>query len=308
MNKKGFVLSIVFVFMLILIVIATSFVVLTNNEVRTAQQQVDVLKAFFLAEAGIEKALYELSKDATYTGETASLGEGVYSVSLIPLNGQVQIDSKGFIPNEVTPRVWRQVRVIAERPINPITADSAVTAMSAGKNMEVKGNAIIDGKTQAGVKVPRAQMVSKKGSAEILGTPDILENPSPTFEEIFGMTEEEMKALATVYTDPPNNVPNPANGVTWIEGDAQYTQSGWIGQGVLIVTGNLRLTGGVFKGVIYVMGSVDTQAGNAYIKGALMVAGDGDFAGTTNIVYDIAEINGAGKYYPYKVVSWEEIR
>ena len=117
-----------------------------------------------------------------------------------------------------------------------------------------------------------------------------------------------MKTFATVYTEAQNNEPDPANGITWIEGDANYTMKWWDGQGILIVTGNLKLTGGVFEGIIYVMGDLDGQAGGAYVKGGIVIGGDAKIAGTSSIVYDAVTIDNAGKSYPYEIDSWEEIR
>jgi hypothetical protein len=262
-----------------------------------------------LAEAGVEKALYRLTMDDTYTGEVgAVLGDGTFTVQITNLSdGKKQVDSGGFIPNSTNPSAVRKIRVIAKRPDNPATAGACVVGLTEGKNFIFTGNATIDGKTGSAVQVPNLNMVTVKGGPQIIGNPPIAENTPPSFKDTFGLTEEEMKALANVYENPKNNFPNPANGITWVEGDAQYTKSGWCGQGILIVTGDLILTGGVFNGIIYVMGNADVSAGNADVNGAVFIKGEAKFAGINSVEYDVAAVNGVGQYYPYKVISWEEI-
>lgn len=311
MNKKGFILNFVLIFMAILVVAATSFIILTNNEIRAVRQQTDSLKAFFLAEAGIEKCLFKLTKKENYTGEKdVALGEGVYDVNVTSLIGKKQIDATGYIPDKTSPRAYRKVRVIAKRRTSAVTADSAVTGLTKGKEIIVTGNSTIDGKAGPGIKVPDLDMVSIAGSGEVKGDPNVLEKePLPSFNDVFGMTKEEMKTLATVYTDtkPKNNIPSPANGITWIEGDRQYTQTGWYGEGILIVTGNLRLTGGVFNGVIYIMGDADLSAGNVDVNGAMIMQSDAKFAGFSSVEHDSTAIANISNYYPYEISSWEEL-
>lgn len=309
MNKKGFILSLVLIFLLILVLIATTFIVLTNNEIRIARQQTDSLRAFYLAEAGIEKALFELAGNRDYTGEKNTLGEGVYDVSVSPPNGVRQIDSTGYIPNETSPRAVRQIRVRANEQTHPITLGAALTGLTSGNDIWIRGTANIDGKTVAGIEVPDKSVIDRGGGATISGNPDILEEvPPATFEEIFGLTEAEMKAFATVYTNPGNNFPDPANGITWIDGDANYTKKEWSGSGILIVTGDLKLTGGTFRGVIYVKGSLDGQAGNSDVRGGIVMGGEARISGTSSIIYDSTEITNAGNSYPYKIDTWQEVR
>lgn len=309
MNKKGLVLSLVLIFLLILVLIATTFIVLANNEIRIARQQTDSLKAFFLAEAGIEKALFELPRNTNYTGEQDTLGEGVYDVTVSPPNGVRQIDSTGYISNKTSPRAVRQIRVMAKEQTHSITLGAALTGLTSGKDIWVRGTANIDGKTVAGIEVPDRDVIDKGGSAIISGNPDILEEvPPATFEEIFGLTEAQMKAFAAVYNNPSNNFPDPANGITWIDGNANYTKKGWSGKGILIVTGDLKLTGGTFEGVIYVKGSLDGQAGNSDVRGAIVMGGEARISGTSSIIHDPTEITNASNSYPYKIDTWQEIR
>ncbi len=305
MNRRGIAFIIVLGFTLLLGVISTGFIILTNNEITFCRKIVDSHKAFYLAEAGIEKATFALAKNDAYAGETnIALGGGAYDVVVTQVGAQKQIDAIGYVPTKAAPRARREILVTTVRPDNPIAVTSAVTG---GGAVTVSGNAKIKGKDLAGITVPSGTSVSISGSATVSGDPQIAYSPTPTFEAVFGMSETQMKLLATVYTNPNNNVPNPANGVTWIEGNATYTSSQWEGDGILIVTGNLELRGGEFKGVIYVKGSATVGVGNPEIEGALISLGTGDYKGSSEIKYEEEEIEDIKNYYPYTIFSWKEV-
>ena len=74
--------------------------------------------AFNLAEAGVEKALYELSKsESNYQGETETLlGNGTFSVILKPLDsaGQVEILSTGTVQGARFLKVEKKIRVVVQ--------------------------------------------------------------------------------------------------------------------------------------------------------------------------------------------------
>lgn len=66
MNRKGFVLIVVMAFVVILITSAAGFIKLSNNEIRATMHQGDSMKAFYIAEGGIDKAkqvLYNSFRD-----------------------------------------------------------------------------------------------------------------------------------------------------------------------------------------------------------------------------------------------------
>ncbi|HWP45572.1 MAG TPA: hypothetical protein VNM22_00290 [Candidatus Limnocylindrales bacterium] len=74
--------------------------------------------AFNLAEAGVEKALHELSKsESNYQGETETLlGNGTFSVILKPLDsaGQVEILSTGTVQGARFLKVEKKIRVVVQ--------------------------------------------------------------------------------------------------------------------------------------------------------------------------------------------------
>ena len=115
-----------------------------------------------------------------------------------------------------------------------------------------------------------------KGSADIEGTVS-QQDTTFVFEEIFGYTKAEIENGAThLYVDPENNI-LPVDNVTWVNfvenDDFQITDNNWEGSGLLIINGDMRISGGDFTGIIWVVGSL-VVTGNPNIQGALYVEGD----------------------------------
>jgi len=109
--------------------LATAFlynILATNSSFkRTANLQV----AFNLAEAGIDKAIAELSRSSsTYVGEEDTpLGGGTFSVSVLPSEedaGEILIVSTGYVPHSFAPRAKRTVRVSVRRRDNSLVITS----------------------------------------------------------------------------------------------------------------------------------------------------------------------------------------
>jgi len=124
------------------------------------------------------------------------------------------------------------------------------------------------------------------------------------FEDVFGVSKEDLKLVAqndypdTYYETPFNN--DLASEITWINtpGDeSQVTSSGWSGSGILIVENDLKMTGGTFTGVIWVMGELNMITGNPLINGAIFIesgaTGEAKVAGNAEINYDEAAVQNA---------------
>ncbi len=76
MNKKGFVLIVVMTFLSVLFIGGSSYLYMVTNETRHTERQVDMQKAFFLAEAGIERAIWRVKNNSVVSTETFQLSEG----------------------------------------------------------------------------------------------------------------------------------------------------------------------------------------------------------------------------------------
>ena len=88
-NKKGVILILTFIVMVTLTVIVAAFLYMTSIQIKSAGYDLLSAKALWLAEAGIQKAVWNLKtpvtsggqgEDWTTAGATESLGDGSYTM------------------------------------------------------------------------------------------------------------------------------------------------------------------------------------------------------------------------------------
>ncbi|MDA3813059.1 MAG: hypothetical protein PF570_02275 [Candidatus Cloacimonetes bacterium] len=155
--------------------------------------------------------------------------------------------------------------------------------------------------------------LSVTGHSDIVG--DIEENVDIDFNTIFGSTMAQMRAIAdNDYVDPPNNV-SPINGITYIEGDAHFTNHHWSGSGILIVDGDFHMTGGTFDGIIWVEGGRFMMSGNGLVNGSIFANSDPDeqtkVTGNCDIYYSQTIVQQLLSTYnitpdrEIKILSWD---
>jgi len=210
--------------------------------------------------------------------------------------------------------------------IRPPTGDEIKAALEAGGNVTVRGNATISGDLMNDIKAIIAETVDPQGSYTIEPPlPDgISESPECTmetpylgcfadffpgypyedyFEYVFKMKKDEVKELAqsgkNTYYSTFVRDPEDVAGITWVDDPdgvgSQITSFGWHGEGILIVNGDLTMTGGTFNGILWVIGTLEIGAGNPVINGAVVVesatTADAALKGTLSINYDKDKID-----------------
>lgn len=304
-KEQGSAMILAIVVLFIIFIIGASIVFLSENETRKTVKSNKQNEAIYIADGGVEKALWEINRTSGYAGEAnIVLGSGTYTVTVSTPAGypdQREIISTGQIGS-----YQRKIKVLCERLPGGITVNSA---LACGGNVNMGGNASVAGVTLTGVLVPVGCSVSTAGGASVSGTPATGNAPFPAFEDIFGLTMAQMKGFATTkYTNPGNN---PAcTGITWIDGDLKASSSGWHGTGITIVNGDFDMSGGDFTGVIYVVGTF-RMTGNARIDGSILSQSMADVTGifgTADIAYSPAAIDQANNVYPFKINTWQEVK
>ena len=124
-NKKGTVLIASYLVITVLAILGSAFVSRSISEVRVAQRQKNSMDAFYLAEAGIDKALVYLRSLPNPPGGTGpfdplggsqGLGSGGYTITIDPDDNnpstslkRYKIISSGFVGNVTDPEVTRQL-------------------------------------------------------------------------------------------------------------------------------------------------------------------------------------------------------
>jgi hypothetical protein len=306
----------VFVIGVVVVIFGLSLAFLISYQAKSNAQSKKSTRAFYMADAGVERSIYEFNQSTgpyTFGGTEIFLPDNInpegsfvitYSSSPVIPDTWV-VNSTGYIPKAVNPQAIRRIEAVCQKPASPITVNGA---LAAGGNVTVGGNASVDGGTLAGVLVPPGYTATTQGSGDIDGTPPTSTAPFPTFQAIFGISFAEMENIAEIkYNLPANNAP--ADGITWCNGDFMVTTNSWTGEGILIVNGNFKMTGGHFNGVIYVKGTFD-MAGNAEVLGAAFSENTANIELTTGhsqLTYDASAESLAESLYPFKVISWKEI-
>jgi len=295
-NKKGFILLASYMIIAVLVILTTAFSTRSLGERRVADKDRDALQAFWLAEAGIDRAISELSTISLDTRISNTLGSGktyTYYVQQLSTTKYL-INSKGGIPGTAkndTNNIIYRAETIVERPVNDADSSSITSAITASGDITVRGNAEVNG--------------------------DIDPNVILDFEEIFGISKETMEnSVVNVFTDPENNVSGVTSS-TWVNLDSidemQISDSGWTGNGILVVNGDMRITGGHFEGVIWVIGTL-WVSGNPVIDGAIYVESGAEFettlTGSPIINFDSDATSDAFYYLPSNLppylAGWRE--
>jgi len=149
------------------------------------------------------------------------------------------------------------------------------------------------------------------GSADINGT--TTEGSTFSFNDVFGTDGATLKNdYSNVVVDPANNY-QPVEGLTWFETDTatkvSMTNTGWSGSGVMVVEGDLQITGGTFNGIIWVTGNCDLDvSGNVNINGAIFVEGDASLlVGNPTLTFSGDEVDDALGGLDEDMISWKEV-
>ena len=280
----------VYMVVVVLVIIATAFAARSIGEKRAADKERDSIQALWLAEAGVDRAIAELPN----TPLPGTLGTGTYYTQTTALgSGKYLINSTGGVPliTASSNNAICKISAVVQQPLNPANPGNVTSAITAN------GDVVL------------------KGAAKVNGTVD--DNTVFNFTDIFGMSKDDLKSRATHhYADPPSNV-TPVDHITWVDTnlatEMSITTNGWTGDGILVVNGDLKITGGTFSGIIWVIGTLRVS-GNPVINGAMYVESgatiDTVLTGTPVVNYDSSAVNAAFGFLPSNlpphILSWKE--
>jgi hypothetical protein len=272
-NNSGAILALVVIILVVVNVLGIGLLSQSAMNAIEVVKKVQSNQAFWIAEGGLGMAISYLPDTNPFSG---TLGNGEYNVTITPVSGfsyRWTIESVGSV-NIVT----RRIRVVV------VVRPDVTTAMMVSGDLDVK-------------------------SAAVKITGDVNENTTPCFEDVFGVTKEEMQDNATYeYTSPLINQ-MPVEKITWINNNFKITKTGsWVGRGIVIVNGDLDMTGGTFDGIIWVIGELFIS-GNPVINGSIFVEGkatvDTTITGTAEISFHQSAIEDAFSNLS-TVLSWQE--
>lgn len=291
-NNRSVVLVYSLLVTLVLSILLGSLYFSSINENLQANQYVNSMRAFWLAEAGIAtvKANPGLSAISGNLGGS-NYAYNVSAPQVVPDTGNVYwiVNSTGTVTLPSGSSVSRTLTTT----IKTAGADSAKFpyAIDTTAALEIKGNAVtING--------------------------DFKEQDNAiNFPNMFGVSQAAMKAAAThLYTDSDFNAP--VDGITWVDvasGNTLNIAGDLTGSGILIINGNARFSGTViFNGIIYVIGTL-TMTGNVTTNGSLVAESsaeaDTTLSGSINVSFDLPQIENAllnVQFLNKQIVAWRD--
>lgn len=289
MGKRGIALIMAFFVILFISILGASFFARVMNENRLVNRYVNSTRALWLAEAGVSKAIGNMPNPVSGTIGNANWQYNVPAPTHIGSGEYYQINSTGSVVT-LFGTISRSLSVIART--DPVSPDNFQHAIRTTSNLRIGGSAEVNG--------PQEEFASLN------------------FANLFEHSKDEVKSFAThLYTNPPVDV-TPVNGITWVDcvgpnpPSLKISSSGWSGSGILVVSGDAEITGGIFNGIIYVIGKL-RMAGNPIINGTILAESqidiDTTIVGNVTINYDrdaiIAALQALQFLSPV-VVSWQE--
>lgn len=150
-SERGYILLSALAFVGILILGAGGLFGYTTEYARYERGAIANSQALALAEAGIDKAIYELNQNANYTGETGTaLGAGTISISIASDGSSgKRITAIGYVPSSANPRATRTVKATANINTSVVSFRFGVQVGEGGISMNngsrITGNVFSNG-------------------------------------------------------------------------------------------------------------------------------------------------------------------
>jgi hypothetical protein len=274
------------------------------------------------------------------------------SANLYLLASESFITKGGSVRQGATRRLGSTVRVLSVNVTVPSAAVTTMGSVTVGASTIVSGSddvpaALVSmcpattGDVQEGIRTTSSTTVNISGT--VIGNDSVYRTSSvdsTTFTSYGGLDWDSLTALATqslsqatVLAAPVNsggnctgstvtNFGSPSDSICAdylpvIFRDGNLTlSSGSVGQGILLVSGNLAMAGVTFYGVIIVQGRV-SMTGNNDIYGTLMSknlsGGTQSLGGNSTITYSSCAVNRAIAYstagdgYPLETRGWVDL-
>lgn len=247
---------------MLLSVLGVGLTQVTTNEYQAVMHERSATKAYFVAEAGMEKAVKELNASSVYagTGGPVSFGGGEYviTVSAGPTATRKVVTATGYFPSQAAPESTRVIRSLSFIDLDDVPFTYGMQSGAGG--IYVQGSARVTGDLYSNGLIS----VTSSRTPAVIGNATAVTSITAGAGKISGTRT----APAPVRTLPSFNwawweTKAAAGGTLASFSMSNGTQS----LGPKVITGNFSLTGGTLTitGPVWVKGSV-TISGNCLIK------------------------------------------
>jgi Tfp pilus assembly protein PilX len=294
MNRRGIALVLGLYVIMVLSVLSASYLYKQVNMSFLSNRYADSTQAFWVAEGGIQAAR---NNNLTQSSISGAIGAGSFVANIANINSSdyYEVVSTGTVGN-----ITRTIdAVVSTRDVD---ADKFPFGIESTVAINFKGSSTVYGEN------------TPKPVAKKTRDPEYYkQNSNFSFADLFCFSTTEIKSISTIYNNtwPSGNI----SGINWVIAPSSHFNGNVAGSGILIVEGDLRITGTInFDGIIYVIGELD-MAGTAYVGGAILAESaatfDTDITGTADIEHSITKISVALdniKYRSPQIVSWKELQ
>ena len=111
-HARGYVLLVTLVASGLILITFSTLVNYVSQYAKSTRRAVATSQVLALAEAGIDKAIYEMNADGSYAGETnTALGAGTFTTSIATIDSNTKrITSVGYSPDNINPIATKEVK------------------------------------------------------------------------------------------------------------------------------------------------------------------------------------------------------
>ncbi|HIE35744.1 MAG TPA: hypothetical protein EYP89_00710 [Candidatus Omnitrophica bacterium] len=307
MIKKGVVLLLSLFVIVVLAVLGMAILFRSISERFLVQRFKESTQAFWLAEAGISKAIKELKEDFDITGSClwlTDLGVGQYCVDIsVSGDNKRLIKSYGYIPSKQTYRIKRTIEVEVRGNLPPSTFYSDAL-YSAGK-IEISGNAY-----HVVGDVRYAESINNTNNIDgtVIHDPSINPLLELDFQQLLEISqsqgnyynEERLQEIREGndsfptnfwYTEPtnPNDPTTGTPNVVYIEGDLELNGNVEVGGFFIVMGEEAEINGnGQIEGAVYISDKFEIHGGgnNLNLNGGIWAGGEIELKGHAEVVYN----------------------
>jgi hypothetical protein len=320
MNNRGMILLLSFGIIAVLSLLGSAVVSRSVNEANFARRHLETAQAFWLAEAGVNKALKDLRSNYNLSSISATtLGSGGYLAAIVSqADGSRMVTATGYVPSAGAARSQRvlQVRMYRANALPPNFFNNIIYG---GGNIVLNGNSFeLEGD------VRYAGTISGNTSRiEGTITPDASINPLTHLD--FNQLRSISQSQGNYHDAGHLNGPFPSSfwynqslgipNVVFLEGNLNLSGNITVG-GFFVVGGEVvcdaSISGNVaFQGCIYTLGRFTISGGgNALnVDGGVWAGQQVTLSGGVELVYNTTYMNavsGLNVTSSVRVVSWRD--
>ena len=332
MNKRGVVLIICYMVIVVLVILGAAFLVRSVSERSVASKYFDSTQAFWLAEAGLNKAIFQLRNnyDNLSAIPAASLGPGEYSATITSNGNNRIVSASGFIPSAAS--AVRVERVIEATMIKHTPLVFYGQAIYSAGNVSIGSNCVVNGDVFSGGTVTGPVNGDKTQNDSTLHANGL---PLLSFDDLQQESEEQgwynpVTHVTTYPTDtdsfwhevPSTDNPTGTPNVVFVNGDFTLVGGKQVVKGFIVVGGDTVYDAEIggnasIDGCLYTRGNIWMHGGGGKVinvDGGVWAGGTVTMDGNEQINFDppghgaayMAAIENLGIPADVQVISWRE--